>query len=595
MDNYWSRRALSRRRFAGSSAAALLGAATLAAAGCGDDDGKQQASTAPASPAAAPARGGVFRYAEAAVYDSVDVHRAIADPTERLANLVMSKLVQYRDPDTGVIEPDLAEKYEVPDAATYTFTLRKGAKFANVAPANGREITSDDVKWHFERQASGVTKDGQKADYRFAQQVKVLAKIETPDASTVKLTLRGPDGSWIDFLAAFTACIPNREATEKFEADHRTLNEGAMVGTGPFILKQFRASKDVVAVRNPDYFRKDQPLLDGVIAASIYEDPIAQRTAFEQKQLDDFSNPDPSIVRAVIKDHKAEMFEFLAGSGNTVVLVLNMNRQFKDVRLVRAMNLAVDRRQLIQVFSQGLGQVSGPVPWVQEAYAMKADELNRAPGYRTDRDTEKREARELWAAGGGPALGEVDIKVPDTWLGRWPDTQQIIARMLNDALGVTQFKSTKTSYTEEIIPGLFRGEFPNFFGWYSEVKGPNPRADMRALYFSQSPTNWNRVKDDRLDAAVTAFQGETDTTKAVAKTLDAQRVLLENGQYGVINLYNYINSNARWNYLKGMLKTPATAAQAALGYNTFSRNLWARDFWLDQKDASFKGRPPVTA
>src|SRR3712207_4115458 len=140
------------------------------------------------------------------------------------------------------------------------------------------------------------------------------------------------------------------------------------------------------------------------------------------------------------------MKEVLTPTANPIYLNVNMNQQFKDVRLVRAMNMAVDRRLIIQTFDPGLGQVSGPVTWIQEGWALKPEELQKYPGYRTDREADIREARQLWQAGGGPALGDVDIKSIDTWLGPYPDSQQFFTKMFNDAIGGSQFKSNRGTY-----------------------------------------------------------------------------------------------------------------------------------------------------
>jgi peptide/nickel transport system substrate-binding protein len=71
----------------------------------------------------------------------------------------------------NVIEPLLAERWEVsPDASTYTFYLRKGVKFADLPPVNGRELTAEDVKWSFEYSSrTGAVKDAglRRAQYGF--------------------------------------------------------------------------------------------------------------------------------------------------------------------------------------------------------------------------------------------------------------------------------------------------------------------------------------------------------------------------------------------------------------------------------------------
>jgi ABC-type oligopeptide transport system substrate-binding subunit len=249
---------------------------------------------------------------------------------------------------------------------------------------------------------------------------------------------------------------------------------------------------------------------------------------------------------------------------------------------------------MIQTFHQGLGQVSGPVTWLQEGYAVKPDDLIKYSGYKTDRAAEIKDARALWAAGGGPALGEVDIKIPDTWLGPWPDTTQIIPKMLNDNLGVTQFKSTKTTYNEEIIPNLSNGKFPNWFAWTSQVNSPDPRTDLFNTYNSKSPTNFQHVNNPDIDKLTVDALNTTDYNTGRSKALEVQDILLKNGMFGNVVLYNYISRGAYWNYVHPNLKTYPTASTPGAGYNIFSGYLTGQQAWLDLKAPSATGRPAKT-
>jgi ABC-type transport system substrate-binding protein len=99
-----------------------------AAKGTAAPSGTQAAAPATATTAAQMARGGILRAQIPNVFDSTDVHRALGDPTLWTSNYVYNKLVMYKNPDTGELEPDLSEKYEAVDAATYIFNLRKGVK-----------------------------------------------------------------------------------------------------------------------------------------------------------------------------------------------------------------------------------------------------------------------------------------------------------------------------------------------------------------------------------------------------------------------------------------------------------------------------------
>jgi len=618
--NYWTqttRRRLSRRGLLRGTAAGGIGLAGWALIGCGDsDDGTATATAAAAgtgtaaatadagSTAAAtaepssmePVDGGAARgvFLGGNVFDSIDVHRAFGDPTSWLSNYVLNKVVRYDNPDTGEIGGDLAESWEIPDAATYTFKIRPDVFWQDTPITGGRQLTSEDIKWHWERQAAGLLADGTESPFRHQTFYQGITSIETPDESTIIAKLATPNGTFLGRLAAYFSTVPNREATEKFEADHRTLTEDAMPATGAYTLKQWRSDEEIIFLKNPKNFRPGEPHLDGWIYPLLFEDPNASRVAFEQKQIDAFSSPDPSLTKAILEANSDSMYETLTGVANTVYLHLNMNQQFKDVRLVRAMNAAFDRRAMIQTFHQGLGQVSGPVTWLQEGYALLPDELVTLDGYRTTRDEDLKVARDLWAAAGGDALGDVDIQIPDTWLGPWPDTTQVIPEMLNTAMGVTQFKSTRTTYNDDIIPNLANGQFPNWFAWTSQVSSPDPRAELRQTFHSTSTANFQHVNNPDIDALLDQALVSVEYDESVELSRQAQRLILENGQYGNVILYNYISRSASWNYFHGNNKIAASGGEPGQGYNIFAGHLASKNVWLDENDPSFQGRATVT-
>jgi peptide/nickel transport system substrate-binding protein len=609
-NNYWLRSAagsrFSRRRFVGGSVAGGAGLAGLALVGCGDDDDDTGPTTAPgttatsapgtsptagatATPAGQPVAGGVLQaiWLGGSQFDSTDVHRAFRDEVQWLSNRVLNKVIRYSAPDAGSLEGDLADDWESPDGQTYIFNLRPNVKWQETSLTGGRQFTSEDIKWHIERQREGKLLDGTETTFRF-QSTFAGAQVETPDDLTVKVTLPTVKGDFLHELANFRATVPNREATEAFEADHNTLRAEAMPATGQFIIKRWQANEDVHIARNPDYFREGRPLLDGMILpVGLFADPSAARLAFEQKQIDYWGAPDSSVTAAILESNKDQMYEVLTGIANTVFLHTNMNKQFKDVRLVQAMNMAVDRRSMIQTFHQGLGQVSGPVTWIQDGWALPPTELVKYPGYRENRDEDIKEARALWEAGGGPALGDVDIKSIDTWLGPYPDTQQFMIQMFNEALGVSQFKSTRGTYNDDVIPLLGNGEFANWMAWTSQVSTPDPRTGLFSSFATGASGNFQNVSNAELDGLLTRALETVDEEQAKDLITQAQILILENGQFGNINLYNYIGRSASWNYHRGVLKEEPTGGKPGVGY-TISTSALVGDYtWLDTGDPTY--------
>ena len=105
-------------------------------------------------------------------------------------SLTYSQLVRFpngpeqKSPTDFSILPDLAEKWTVSkDGKVYTFALRKGVKFHNKPPVNGREVIAEDVKYSLER---FMAKSG------FATRFEPVSAIEAVDKHTVRITLKEP-------------------------------------------------------------------------------------------------------------------------------------------------------------------------------------------------------------------------------------------------------------------------------------------------------------------------------------------------------------------------------------------------------------------
>src|ERR1700687_2281943 len=111
----------------------------------------------PSTLAQQPKRGGVIRIAEREA-PGLDPHLTISFLTHSYLSLSYSQLVRFpngpeqKSPTAFSILPDLAEQWTgSKDGKIYTFSLRKGARFHNKPPVNGRELTAEDVKYSLER------------------------------------------------------------------------------------------------------------------------------------------------------------------------------------------------------------------------------------------------------------------------------------------------------------------------------------------------------------------------------------------------------------------------------------------------------------
>src|SRR4029450_4736173 len=167
---------------------------------------------------------------------------------------------------------DLAESWtSSPDYRIWTFKLRQGVKWHNVAPLNGREFTSDDVKYRCE----AFAKEGVQT-FNF----KEIEGIETPDKYTVRLHMQTPNVFVAHSLAEPIAVIfPKEILGEEGDLKKR------LIGTGPFILKEHTRKVRVVLQRNPDYYDKGRPYIDEYVILST-PDFATRRAGFRRGQSD---------------------------------------------------------------------------------------------------------------------------------------------------------------------------------------------------------------------------------------------------------------------------------------------------------------------
>src|SRR3989441_11332225 len=215
------------RRDVLTQGAAVLGTSTLAPA-------LPLLNPAPAH-AQTPKRGGVFRIRGEDPVSGLDPHLVVNH--HRIAtnlSFTHSRLIRVKSgasvkPNTMPIEPDLAESWTQPNDTTFIFKLRKGVRWHNKPPVNGRELTAEDIKYTYER---FLTLKGN-PNRSMLEQVE---KVEALDRYTVKFTLSEPSAWLLDYLGATVMWVVPKEAVEKFGDLKRA---EACIGTGPWMLERY--------------------------------------------------------------------------------------------------------------------------------------------------------------------------------------------------------------------------------------------------------------------------------------------------------------------------------------------------------------------
>lgn len=264
--------------------------------------------------------------------------------------------VQYGE---GVIIPNLAERWEVStDARTFTFHLRRGVKFANLPPVSGRELTSADVKWSYEYWSrSGWAKAKELPQGQYEWIFEGMQAVETPDPFTAVVRFAEPRAPFLSYAAAdHNPIVPH----EIYDQEGHLKN--TIVGTGPFQLATEASQKGTrwVWKKNPTYFDQGKPYLDAAHWLVLPEGAPAF-AAFQTKQVDILG--DVGNIKTAREVERAApgaiKYELEAPFPRDIFLRLD-RPPLNDVRVRKAIDLALDPDEAARVFQEGRGGWTTP-------------------------------------------------------------------------------------------------------------------------------------------------------------------------------------------------------------------------------------------
>jgi len=397
VSGYWDRvgRArIARRRFLRGAAAVAAGAGALAVVGCSSSqtasvsDATQRSGAAGEpdilNPAGPPRYGGRFRTANAASLGTFDPHLGIAVASAYFPRLY-NVLVNQSATKPEFMYQDLAESYEIVDELTYVFRLRPGVKVTpNDLGVPERDLDGEDVRASIER----IRTESRAVNYSFAS--KHIDKVALGEG-TVTVTTKEPYAWFLNRIGLFANSIVPREL---LSGDLDRLATQA-AGAGPFRLMSVREGEAAKLDRNPNYYRTDVanngarlPYVDGLDVMVIF-DGATQRAAWESGQIHMMMTGTGSEARTLTNAVIARDPFFAYCS-----FTMNPERPpFNDPRVRRAVSLAINRQQFVDIVYQGDAKADGLVQWSLGAYALPEDELARLQPF--DREEAKRIVSEV--------------------------------------------------------------------------------------------------------------------------------------------------------------------------------------------------------
>jgi len=346
------------------------------------------------------------------------------------------------------------------------------------------------------------------------------------DRYTVRITLKAPYVWLLDALASTVAWIVPREVVEL----HGDLKRPeACIGTGPWMLERYEPNTRLVWVRNRDYFLSGLPYADGVEAA-ILPDASAALARWLAGQLD-FAPGLGMVVRRLdietVRKRKPGLqtaeFVWLVSAFSAMKLG---QEPFRDVRMRRAVALATNMKEVLDVNPLALGQ-GVPTPAVPPAlvgWTIPIDQLS--PQGRRLYEYDAAAAARLVAEAG--YTGRVKVPLETGTLGSdWLDGVQVYMNSWKSA-GIDA--EIKIKESGAFMASALLGRFDRVMIW---IRGgllfPDPY--LAALHLPGERVNSSGVNDPKLTEMIRLQRRTLDVTKRRELIWDIQRYLAEQVYY----------------------------------------------------------------
>jgi peptide/nickel transport system substrate-binding protein len=466
-------RARKRSRFTAGLAALLLATAGLSAA-----------LSSPAVAQQTPRSGGELTFVVSAEPPSYDGHRETSFALIHPVAPHYSTLLRIDVKNDYKVVGDLAESWTISqDGKTYTFKLRDGVKFHN-----GDALTSADVKATLDRIVNppqGVV-SARKGAYA------AIDKIEAPDAKTVVVRLKWAEASMLANLASPWNFVYN---AKKLQEDPR-FPEKNILGTGPFTFVEHVPGSHWVAKKNPGYFMKGLPYLDGYRAVFIRNSAANVAAVRSGQALIEFRGYSPAQRDDIVKalGNRATVQESPWTCQLTVVFN-NEKKPFDDVRVRKALSMAIDRWQGSQVLSKiAIVKEVGGVLRPGSEFAATEAELVEMPGYGKDIERARTEARRLLKEAGQESLKFV-FKNRDTQMPYEPVGIFLVDQWRR--VGVTA--EHRPQETAQFSSDLRSGNYEASMDFACDYADEPDLQLFKYISAEKSPANYARYRDATLD------------------------------------------------------------------------------------------------
>ena len=503
--------------------------------------------------------GGILKVYHRDSPGSMSILEEATNSTEIPMMGVFNNLVLYEQDEPQnrmqTIVPDLAKSWSwSEDGTQLTFSLRR-----DVAWHDGKPFTARDVRctWDLllDKSVDKLRANPRKAWYQNIDDVTATGDYEAT------FHLKRPQPALIALLASGYAPIYPCHVSSKDMRLHP-------IGTGPFKFVEFKPNEYIKVVKNPNYWKKGRPYLDGVEYTIIPNRSTAILSFIAGKF--DLTFPFEVTV-PLLKDVQSQAPEAiceLRPANASANLIINRDAPpFDNPEMRRALMLALDRKSFIDILTQGAGDIGGAMqPPPEGVWGLPPEILASLPGYGPDIEKNRAEARQILEKLGYGPDRRLSVKVSERNIPIFRDPAVILIDQLKDIYIDAELDAVDTA---NWFPKVYRRNYKlglNLTG----VGTDDPDAQLYENYACGSQRNYTGYCNPELQKLFEQQSIEADQQKRKRLVWEIDRRLQEDQARPII--YHLRFATCWQPRLKGL----------KIMVNSVFNGWRFEDIWLDQ-------------
>jgi len=462
-------------------------------------------SIAPGMARAAPKKGGTLRMGigHGSTTDSLDPATFENLYMQVVGAACYNKLTEIGN--TGELLPEAAESWDVsPDAATWTFKLRKGVEFHN-----GKTMDADDVVASIQHHLGEESKSAAKGI------LEPVAELKADGKDTVVFKLKSGSADFPFIISDYhLAIMPSKDG--KVDAT-------SGIGSGSYAIDSYEAGVRTALKRNPNNWKSDRAHFDGAEVLAIV-DAVARSNALTTGEVDAIDKVDLKTAHLLARNKKVRIEE-VSGTQHFTFAMRTDTDPFKDNHVRLALKYALDREALVKTILRGHGVVGNDHP-IGQSNRYHAGDL---PQRQYDPDKAKFHLKKA-----GMSSLKVDLSAADAAFAG-----------AVDAAVLYKEHAAKTGIDINVVREPNDGYWSNVWlkkPWCAVYWGGRPTEDwmFSTAYADGVPWNDSYWKHERFNQLLVEARAELDDAKRREQYFEMQKIVSDEGGVVIPMFANYV-------------------------------------------------------